>query len=102
MYFLQYNAIPLPNRMEPGESVGGAFVNCWIDRPTAVEAEIVAKQLIESAGWQVVETMEVYATSDADCGLGEDAKDRFEQALIDGEVLVFHVYPDEPSEDGDR
>jgi hypothetical protein len=94
MFFLQYKAMPLPDHATAAKGWGGAVANCWVDRSTAVEAEIVAKQMIESEGWQVIETVEVRELPEAHCGLSESAQRYYEQALLDREVVVFYTFPE--------
>jgi hypothetical protein len=93
MFFLQYRTTGLPDRPDIAVRYGGAIVNCWIERPTSADAEVVAKAMIASKGWQVLETLETYQLSDGDHGMGENARQYYEQALLDKEVLVFLVYP---------
>jgi hypothetical protein len=93
MFYVQYPVTPLPDRSDVATRYGGAIVNCWIDRPTRLEAEIVAKQMIESEGWQVLKSLEINEVSEADYSKDHDARQYFEQAQLDKEVLVFFVYP---------
>jgi len=93
MFFLQYRTTGLPDRPDITARYGGAIVSCWVERPTSGDAEVVAKEMIASKGWQVVESLEINQLSDGDHGMSENARQYYEQALLDKEVLVFFVYP---------
>jgi len=45
------------------DSVGGAFVSCWIDTDSEQEAEQRAVESIESAGW-TIETLDMQGVVD--------------------------------------
>jgi hypothetical protein len=93
MFFLQYRTTPLPDRLDVAAKYGGAIVDCWIDRETALEAESVAKKMIETQGWQVRETLEVAQTSEEDFAKSAKLRQYYEQAVLDKEVVVFFTYP---------
>jgi hypothetical protein len=98
MFFLQYKAVPLQEEDQTTDGIVGAYVNCWINRATVAEAEIAAKTMIESSGWEITETLEVCPLSEENPGLGEDALGYFRQAQVDGEVLVFFTFPNNESD----
>jgi hypothetical protein len=98
MFFVQYKAVPLQEEDQSMEGIAGAYVNCWINRATLAEAEIAAKTMIESGGWEIIETLEVCTLSEDSPGLGEDALGYFRQAQVDGEVLVFFTFPNYESD----
>jgi len=72
----------------------GAAVNAWVVAPTEQQALAIASQEIRDAGW-CIESIEAVFTitrdnySDDPTGL-----EYFEQALVDGVVLVFHTWQD--------
>lgn len=100
MFFYTFLAVPTPDAKEFHDS-GGAYVNCWIrsDGSDRHQAEERAKDLIQEYGWSV-EALEEGAIVNSG-SYGEDDEDRefFEQALVEGEVLVFNTWPRD--EDGD-
>ena len=92
MFFIQFEATS--RRTGAREGIGGAFVNCWIDRPSLQSAISVARQMIEADGWIVGDADEAYAVDAGSYALDNPNREYFEQALIDREVIVFHRYPD--------
>ena len=101
MFFFTFLAVPTPDAKEFHDS-GGAYVNCWIrsDGSDRHQAEKRAGDLIEEYGWSV-EALEEGATVNSE-SYNPDDEDRefFEQALVEGEVLVFNTWPRE--EDGEE
>lgn len=77
-------------------------MSCWIERPTLDEAVRVARAGIEEEGWIVDEPDEAYAVDAATYPPGGDGREYFEQALIDKEVFVFHMYPEVDEESADE
>lgn len=109
MFFYTFLAVPTPDAKEFQDS-GGAYVNCWIrsDGSDRYQAEERAKALIHEYGWSV-EALEEGAIVNSE-SYDEDDEDRefFEQALVEGEVLVFNTWPrgeddedEEEEEEGD-
>jgi|SRR5215831_1656667 hypothetical protein len=97
MFFLQFEAKPREDNPER-ETVGGAFVNCWIERADLDEAAAVASKMIEEQGWSIVKASQMQPVDRAFYADGDEGLQYFEQALIDKEVLVFFAYP--AGEDG--
>ena len=95
MYFLTFHAVPLPQNARSSD-LGGAFICCWIDRPTLGEADRVAREWIASEEWQVDNREEAYLIDRSDYGDNNASLQYYEQALIDREVFVFHTYPAAP------
>jgi len=52
IYYIQFEAIPLP---EPSDykSVGGAYINCWIDAPVMDDAKKIAECSIAEIMWKI-------------------------------------------------
>jgi hypothetical protein len=107
MFFLTFLAVPTPDAKEYLDA-GGAYVNCWIQSGDRREAEERARTLIQDYGWSV-EALEEGAIVTSE-SYDEDEEDRefFEQALVEGEVLVFNTWPpgeedeeEEEEEDGE-
>lgn len=107
MYYLMFHTFPAATHSER-ESVGGAFVGCWIVRQTLVEADSVARSIISEALWEIDRREEACPISRADYENKIDGLEYYEQALVDKEVVVFYRYPPEdthgqpPSEIGSR
>ncbi len=102
---------PVPNRNSPihmqrlivsavqnpaftfDQEYGGAFVNCWIKDRTEEEAFTVAKEWLATSGWIVKSLEKQRSVSKFDYQCGEDGGEQYQQALVDGEVYVFHAWP---------
>jgi hypothetical protein len=95
MFYIQFEATP--RRTPALEGIGGAIVNCWIDRPSMESAISAARHMIEAHGWIVGDADEAYSV-DADSYAPDNPnRQYFEQALLDREVFVFHQFPDSES-----
>jgi hypothetical protein len=105
MFFFTFLASPTPDAKEFSDT-GGAYVNCWIQGQERAEAERRATELIADYGWSV-EALEEAATVTSDDYTAEDEdREFYEQALMEGEVLVFNTWPkgddDELGEEDDE
>ncbi len=98
IFFLQFEATPRQSHPESDE-IAGAFVNCWIDGASLVEAEATARRKIEEESWIVADPNEAYFVTAADYDDDADGLDYYKQALIDGLVCVFHTYPIDEDDD---
>lgn len=96
VFLLRFQASPLTDRS--AGDVGGAFINCWVQRDTMADADETARKLITDQGWIITEEVEAAEVRreqvDEESGL-----EYFEQCLIDGEVAVFYSYPIEDEEE---
>ena len=101
MHFFTFLAVPTPDAKE-FQDAGGAYVNCWIQGNDRDSAEESATDLIHEYGW-VVETLEESGTvTSDDYGEGDEDREFYEQALTEGEVIVFNTWPrGEDGEEGD-
>lgn len=101
MFFFTYLAVPTPDAKEFHDA-GGAYVNCWIQSQDRHDAEQRSRDLIQEYGWSV-EALEEGAIVTGDA-YEEDEEDRefYEQALVEGEVLVFNTWPRGDDEDEDE
>jgi hypothetical protein len=68
-------------------------VNCWIDRITFDEAENAGRQMIEKHGWWAGKLDQAREVEVGEYDEHTPGREYFEQALIDGEALVFHTWP---------
>ena len=92
MHYLQFEATPRPEHPEASK-LGGAFVNCWVVAPSASEAEALARVYMREQLWDIESLAEYYVNDRALYDDDSTGLQYFEQALIDGEVYVFHTYP---------
>ncbi len=54
--------------------------------------------MVREYGWQPNQSSPAHLVSKADYAPDDPDREYFEQALIDGEVLVFHTYPAQDSQ----
>jgi hypothetical protein len=98
VHFLVFLAHPKPSSDDYG-SVDGAYVSCWVNEPVASAAELVARQFIDDAGWDIQELDEAHPISENHYSASDPGREKADQARIDGIVVTFHVWdvgaPDE-------
>ena len=92
MFFLTFEASPKPSSPRYDEA-DGAFVSCWANEPTASLAEAGARAMAEAHGWDFVSLDECREVVREEYVEYPDRLERFDQAVIDGLVLTFHVWP---------
>jgi hypothetical protein len=100
MFFLTFLANPTPEAKEFHES-GGAYVSCWIQSGDRSVAEQRARDLIHEYGWSVESLEEGAIVTSADYDRDDEDREFYEQALVEGEVLVFNTWP-RGEEDGEE
>jgi hypothetical protein len=106
MFLLTYLAVPTSGAKEFHEA-GGAYVSCWIQNQERQAAEQRATDLIQEYGWSVEGLEEGAIVTGADYDRDDEDREFYEQALIEGEVLVFNTWPrgeedEEEDEDGEE
>jgi hypothetical protein len=89
-HLLQCEAIPAPENPEAA-FLAGAFVNCWIRCRRMLDAKRSAETEIAEAQWRRVTTLEHHVMRQAE--VRKVDKKYFDQAQIDGCVLVIYTYP---------
>ncbi len=95
MYFFSFHSIPI--KPEDKLEFGGAYVNCWIQDSSIHDAEERARTAIEENEWSITDQdNESYETT-RDHWINDDQLEYYDQALIDREVWVFNIYPNEDS-----
>lgn len=100
MYFFTFLAVPTPDAKEFHEA-GGAYVNCWIQDDDRESAQESATHLIQDYGWTVESLEEAGTVTGDDYGEGDEDLEFYEQALTEGEVLVFNTWPRGDEEAGE-
>ena len=91
MFVITFEVTPKSTHPQRDE-IGGAFVNCWMNRSSIDDAIADATNLIVDAGWVVDEPDQISEVTRADYGDDSDELKYYEQALTDNEVLVFHIF----------
>jgi hypothetical protein len=92
MHFFTFLSQPTPNAEEFAE-FEGAYVNCWILNDDRDEAQARAIELIRDYGWTVDALEDSGTVSSEDYQEGDEDREFYEQALVEGEVLVFNTWP---------
>lgn len=100
MFFLTFLAVPTPDAKEFHES-GGAYVSCWIQSGDRHTAEQRSRDLIHEYGWSVEGLEEGAIVTSADYDRDDEDREFYEQALVEGEVLVFNTWPRGEEDDGE-
>ncbi len=75
------------------DGVVGAYVNCWVRREDRDEAVRFACDQVDASGWTVEEMEFVDEVRTRD--LSAEARGYYDQALADGDVLVFFSWTEE-------
>jgi hypothetical protein len=91
MYFLIYSAHPNKGT-EAHSKYSGADIACWIKTNNRESARLRSRRLIEGRNWTIDRLEEEHPMSRK---MAESSKglQYYEQALVDGEVLVFFTSP---------
>ena len=99
MFLVTVRARPTEHAEDQAD-VGGGYVNCWLSAATEDEAIARALAEVRDAEWiaEAVETVEA-VTRETYADPDHPGREYFEQALVDGTVIVFHVWPNEPQDD---
>ena len=104
MYFLTFLATPTPDAKEFHDA-GGAYVNCWIRENDRARAQETAEGLIQDYGWSIEALEEGAVVTGSDYDADDEDREFYEQALVEGEVLVFNTWPrddEDNNEDNDE
>ena len=103
MYLLTFLSVPTSDAKEFDEA-GGAYVSCWIQSGDRYTAEQRARNLIQEYGWSVESLEEGAIVTSADYDRDDEDRPYYEQALVEGEVLVFNTWPagEEDGEDDEE
>jgi hypothetical protein len=89
--YLRFEAVPTMNDIDFEES-GGALINCWIKEENEESAKTKAMHIIKENGWKIILLEESYLADDSMYN-GRKSRKYYEQAKIDGEVYVYHTWP---------
>jgi hypothetical protein len=92
VYLLSYELRPSPANSDV-DGIGGAFVNCWVKRPSLDVAVQFAAEHLRESGWLILSDGKTRSVVVGD--LPEESARYFRQAEVDGEVFVIHSFPPE-------
>lgn len=91
------DAAPMPGTTAFAE-FGGAIINVYTTEESEAGALAIATQETLAAGWQARFIEDTFLLTRGDLAAAPEASQYFEQALLDGLVLVVHTYPSTPEE----
>ena len=92
IYFLTYHCQP-NLEFDNSDDIGGAYVNCWIKAIDIEDADEIAGDIIKKKSWFILTLEDKYEVNEIDYSENSKGKEYYNQAIIDGTVLVFHTYP---------
>ena len=90
MFYFYFEVRPRPKHAKSKE-YGGAAACCWIKRDDQNTAENVARRIIVEQNWVITKLEGAGLITRETQNL--EGMEYFKQAEIDGEVVVFHVWP---------
>ena len=97
IYVVTVEASPIPGSDRFFE-FGGAYINVYTTSKTEAEALVVATTEVQETGWQLDLIDDVNWVTRADFEDAESGLEYFEQALLDGAVVVVHTFPPDTGE----
>src|ERR1700677_154477 len=71
----------------------GAQVNCWIESASEQDAVAIAEAAVREAAWHPEAVLTIGSVMQSDYANDVSGRGYYEQALLDGVVLVFHTWP---------
>lgn len=71
-----------------------AFGSCWVNSDDGVESRSRAEKMIVGQGWSIAAMLDCRAITRRSYHPSDENLQFFEQALVDGEVLVIYVAKD--------
>jgi hypothetical protein len=73
----------------------GAFINAWVAHADEAIAEQIARDAIADEDWRVERLEEWSFVTRQNYKELPESLEHFEQAVVDGHCLVFHLWPPE-------
>jgi hypothetical protein len=101
LYVVTIEALPLPGS-QAAETYGGAYINVYAKEPSESAALETASREVAEAGWRSQSIEKVVLVTREDFVDDSDGLAYFDQAQIDGIVVVVHTYPNLADEEDVR
>ena len=92
IHFFQYETRPILDS-EINAGIGGAYVNCWIQADTEVEAVHQAEQIVHDNGLAITEVMAAFRVTRDFYQDNEEGLAHFEEAVREGQRVVIYTWP---------
>ena len=95
IFYVQFEAIPKPESDDFNEC-GGAYVNCWVNASSEIQANEIARKAVEEIQWQVVAIEEeCHEVDEHYYSENTEGLEHYRQVILDGECYVYHQWPNE-------
>lgn len=78
---------------------GGAFINCWVKATSIEAAKTIAESAINENHWKILNLEESYYVDEEHYEENDESLEFYQQAVVDGEVYIYHSWPNEPQEE---
>jgi hypothetical protein len=101
LYLITIEALPVPGS-KAADTCGGAYINVYTTEPSESAAVQAASREVAEAGWQSRAIEKVVFVTREDYDEDSEGLEYFDQALIDGIVLVVHSFPNTPDDEDIR
>lgn len=97
IYLVTIEALPLPGS-DSAALYGGAYINVYTKDLSESAALETASREVTEAGWRSQSVERVEFLTREDFADDSEGLEYFDQAQLDGIVVVVHTYPNEPDE----
>lgn len=101
LYLITIEALPAPGS-EAADHYGGAYINAYTTEGSEAAAIEAASREVSEAGWQSRAIERVEFLNREDFSEDPEGLEYFDQAQIDGIVLVIHTFPNTPDDEDVR
>lgn len=92
LYYFQYETRPIPDS-EINDGIGGAFVNCWIQSDSGVDAAQLAEQAVYDNELEIIEVMEARSVTRSFYRDNEEGLAHFDEAERAGQCIIIYTWP---------
>ncbi len=92
MYFFTIQATAKPGTVQ-AEDAGGAYINCWVNVASQVEAESFARNYIHQSGWVPGEKLDERWVEASDYAAEPKLLQYYRQAEKERTCFVYHTWP---------
>ncbi|QIL21091.1 hypothetical protein [Thermomonas sp. HDW16] len=97
IFVVQVEASP-DGVMHSTTEFGGAYINVYTTELNIRNAIDIAEKEVVEAGWRIERVVSAALNNAADFDGEESGLQYYEQALLDGTVVVVHIFPPEHAE----
>ena len=94
IYYIQYESIPTIESQDYKDT-GGAFINCWVNATSIDSAKTIAESAINENHWKILNLEESFSVNEEYYEENDESLEFYKQAVIDGEVYVYHSWQNE-------